>query len=413
MHAVLDTDLRVQQAQVVVDLSDRRHGRLPAALTQALFDRHGGRDPRQVIDVRTCQDVDELPCIGRETVQVSPLSFCIEDVEGKCGLSRTAEPRDDDETVARQVDIEIFQIVFTCPDNPHDSAWCSPEVRCSIPDFRLSLHAGQMPGAAPFPCPTPVCWRTARSLQCSAQVMCCVRRLAGSHFFRCARSHNRTAQNAAFRSQVDHMVGDFHDLHVVFDHDQRVTAFDQCLHGGQQPFDVREVESDRRFVEQKQCARFDVLCHRCGQFQPLRFAARHGSERLAQMEVIESDIGQRLQTPHGVRLIGKKLECFVDRHPEDVMDGFAVPGDFQNLGAETGSVALRTGDVDVREKLHLDLLETLAITGRTTPIRHVEGELRRCVATQLRQGRLRKEIPDDVECFHVGNGIRTWCGSKW
>jgi len=64
-----------------------------------------------------------------------------------------------------------------------------------------------------------------------------------------ARGDDISARIAAFRPEIDQVVGGLDDVEVVFDDDQRVTGFDQLLEGGQQLRDVVEMESCRRLVE--------------------------------------------------------------------------------------------------------------------------------------------------------------------
>ena len=48
------------------------------------------------------------------------------------------------------------------------------------------------------------------------------------------------------------MVGTFYDIHVVFDDDERVAAQDEGVESRQQAFDVMEMQSRGRFVEDEQ-----------------------------------------------------------------------------------------------------------------------------------------------------------------
>ena len=94
--------------------------------------------------------------------------------------------------------------------------------------------------------------------------------------------------------------------------------------------DVVEMQTGGRFVEQEQRA---SCAHRiapgmrrrgkeAGQLQPLRFAAGERWHRLAEVQVIEADVGQRLQHARDVRCIVEERQRIGDRHVEHVGDRF-------------------------------------------------------------------------------------------
>ena len=78
----LRAELGIEQAKEVVDLGDGGDGRFAAAARDALFDSHGGRQPRDVVHVGFFHLLDELTRIGRHAVEEAALSFGKENVEG-------------------------------------------------------------------------------------------------------------------------------------------------------------------------------------------------------------------------------------------------------------------------------------------------------------------------------------------
>mgnify|MGYP003339374491 CR=1 FL=1 len=125
-----------------------------------------------------------------------------------------------------------------------------------------------------------------------------------------ARRHDRAAARASFGTHVHDPVGRLDDVEVVLDDEHGVALVDQAIENDEQFFDVVEVQAGGRFVEEKQLAE---RCCRCFglaarfifpdhafdqmpcQFQALRFAARQRRHRLAEAQVFEADIGERLQ----------------------------------------------------------------------------------------------------------------------
>ena len=56
--------------------------------------------------------LEELPGVGRERLDVAPLPLGVERVEGERRLARAGEAGDDDEPLARDVDVDVLEIVL-------------------------------------------------------------------------------------------------------------------------------------------------------------------------------------------------------------------------------------------------------------------------------------------------------------
>src|SRR5207245_4029188 len=54
---------------------------------------------------------------------------------------------------------------------------------------------------------------------------------------------------AAFRTEIDHVIGRLHDVKVVLDHDDRVSRIHETMEHVEEPLHVREVQTGRRLVE--------------------------------------------------------------------------------------------------------------------------------------------------------------------
>ena len=76
-----------------------------------LLDGYGRGQPFDMIDVRFFHHGQELTRIGRQRLDVAPLSFRVEGVEGQRRLAGAGQARDDDEFVARDVQIDAAKIV--------------------------------------------------------------------------------------------------------------------------------------------------------------------------------------------------------------------------------------------------------------------------------------------------------------
>jgi len=88
-------------------------------------------------------------------------------------------------------------------------------------------------------------------------------------------------------------------------------------------------------------------------------AAREGREWLAEPEVVEPDVGERLQAVADLGLAPEERDRLGDREVEHLADGAALPAHLEYLGLKPRAVALGAGHVDVGEKLHLDALDAV------------------------------------------------------
>ena len=115
VHAVLgaarNAGARIQQAQVVVDLGHRAHGGARIVGGGLLLDRDRRRQAFDAVHVRLVHHRQELPGVRRQRLDVAALPLGIEGVEGQGGFARSGQAGDDDQPVARQVDVDIAQVV--------------------------------------------------------------------------------------------------------------------------------------------------------------------------------------------------------------------------------------------------------------------------------------------------------------
>ena len=113
VQAVRHAGARVEQAQVVVDLRHRGDGG-PRVLRDALLvDGDGRGEAVDVVDVGLLHEAEELAGVGGERLDVTALALGVDGVEGEGGLPGAAQPRDDDEAVARNLDRDVLEVVLT------------------------------------------------------------------------------------------------------------------------------------------------------------------------------------------------------------------------------------------------------------------------------------------------------------
>ena len=110
-RAVRHADVGEEQPQVVVDLGDRPHGGARVGARGLLLDRDGRRQPLDEVDVGLLHLLEELARVGRERLDVAALPLGVEGVEGQRRLARARQARDDHELVARNVDVDVLEVV--------------------------------------------------------------------------------------------------------------------------------------------------------------------------------------------------------------------------------------------------------------------------------------------------------------
>ena len=107
-----NADARPQKPHVVVDLGDGADRRARIFRGRLLLDRDGRREAVDLIDVRLLHHLEELPRIGRQAFDIAALALGIDGVEGERGFAGARKAGEHHELVARDVEIDIFQIML-------------------------------------------------------------------------------------------------------------------------------------------------------------------------------------------------------------------------------------------------------------------------------------------------------------
>ena len=88
------------------------------------------------------------------------------------------------------------------------------------------------------------------------------------------------------------------------------------------------------------------------------------------------------------------------------MDAVALVEDLERLAVVALAVADIAGHVDVRQEVHLDLDQAVALAGLAAAAADVEAEAPGRVAARARFGHLREQLAQRREQAGVGRGIR-------
>ena len=246
-------------------------------------------------------------------------------------------------------------------------------MHCRASAFRLPPSAFR-PSALPSPCSTIV-----------------LRRAGGDDV---------AALLARLGPQVDHPVGRLDHVEVVLDHHHRVAQIDQPVEHVEQLGQIVEVQAGGRLVEQVERPAGVGPGKLGGQLDPLGLAAGERRGRLAEREVVEPHVAERLQQAANLGDVLEQLDRLAARHVQHVGDRTAVVADGQRFGIVAPAAAGVALDPHVGQEVHLDAELPVAFALLAPPAGHVEAEPPRRVAAELRLGQLGVERADQVE--HAG-----------
>ncbi len=102
---------REEQPQIFVNFGRRADGGTRVARRNFLADGDGGRQTFDVIAFGLAHSPEKLPRIGGKRLDVTALALGIKGVEGERRFAGPAHAGDDDERVARNAEVDIFQII--------------------------------------------------------------------------------------------------------------------------------------------------------------------------------------------------------------------------------------------------------------------------------------------------------------
>ncbi len=112
IRAMGHADRRVEQAQVIVDLGNGADSGTRTAAGGFLLDRNRWTEAVDRVDVGSLHLVEKLAGIGRKRFHVAPLAFGVNRIESERGFAGAAQTRYDRQSIARNLDVNILQVVL-------------------------------------------------------------------------------------------------------------------------------------------------------------------------------------------------------------------------------------------------------------------------------------------------------------
>ena len=399
-----------EHAEVVIHLRERAHGRAWRAAGAPLLDRHRGGEPLDLLEQRLRHLPHELPGIRRQALDIPPLPLGIERVEGERRLAAAARPAADRHRPAGDVGIDLFEVVQRrAADRDRRRTGIDGTFRHRLEHRRdgrgrighLLAADGRLAGGLSTARLRGGLRRGEHRREGHARV----RPLRLHDLLGRARGDDPAATAASFGPEVDHPVGTLHDIEVVLHDEHRVARLDEPLEHREQLPHVGHVEAGRWLVEDVEGFAGGPLGQLPRQLHPLGLAARERGGRLAEVEVIETDVAECLELAGDVGGVGKELPRVAHLHVQKFGDVFALPADLERVFGKPGPAADLARHPHVRQKIHVEPHRAVALAGFAPAAGHVEAEPARLPAPLLRLGEHREQAADVVPHLHVGRRV--------
>ena len=111
--AELPADTRIQYAHVIVNFCYGPHRGAGVSVDRFLIDTNGGRKPFDIVDIGFAELFDELPRIGGEALNVTPLSLGVNGVDCERGFAGTGRACDNGYRLPRDSEVDVFEVVLS------------------------------------------------------------------------------------------------------------------------------------------------------------------------------------------------------------------------------------------------------------------------------------------------------------
>ena len=114
LRAMRSTHACEKKAQVIVDFRNSTNRRSGVFARGFLIDGNRWGKAVDGVEVGLAHLTQKLARIAGKTLHIATLTFCINGVEGQGAFTRTGEPRNNDKLVARDLHIDVFEIMLAC-----------------------------------------------------------------------------------------------------------------------------------------------------------------------------------------------------------------------------------------------------------------------------------------------------------
>lgn len=228
-----------------------------------------------------------------------------------------------------------------------------------------------------------------------------------SDFFWCAAADDASAAGASFWTKVDDPVSRLDHIEIVLNDDDGVPRFDEAVQDVEQSVNVNEVQPSCRFIQQINCAARRTLAEFASEFDSLGLATRQRRRRLAQLEIIQTDIVQRLQQLLDRSDVLEVFESLLHIEFQHVSNALVLELHLQRFVIEAMPAADGARHPQIRQEIHFEFIAAVPFARFAASTADVEAEAARLVSAALRVRQLREEVADQIEDFDISGRIRS------
>ena len=127
----------IKKSEEIIHFGHGSHRRTRILVGSLLFYGDYRRQSGYLVNVRTFKIAKEVTGIGRKSLDVSPLSFCIERIKSQTGLAASGKTGNDRKTTARNADINILEVMDTGTHNLYSSIF---SFFCHCHSITIKMH---------------------------------------------------------------------------------------------------------------------------------------------------------------------------------------------------------------------------------------------------------------------------------
>ena len=183
----------------------------------------------------------------------------------------------------------------------------------------------------------------------------------------------------------------------MLDYDDGVSSVGKLIYNAQKLMHIGHVQAGRRLVEDIH-RRARAAARKLGcELHSLRLTAGERRARLAEHDVAEADIIQRIELCLELREVFKECACLLDCHVENIADVLALVAHLECFAVISLALAYVAGNIYIRQEVHLDFLHTVTLTGLAPAALDVKGKPSRIITAQARILGRGKELADIIE----------------
>ena len=202
-------------------------------------------------------------------------------------------------------------------------------------------------------------------------------------------------------------VGGLNNVKIMLNNEHRIPCIDETLQNIKKLPHIFHMQARGGLVENvERFTRLPTL-QLARELYALSLAARKRGGRLAQSNVAQAHIVQRLELTRQARQVLEKLERLVDRHIEHVVHVFAAVCHLQGLAVIAHAAAHLARHINIGQEVHLDFDLAITFARLAAATAHIEAEAARRIAARLRLLRARKQRANVIPQADIRRRIRT------